>query len=185
MKGTSKYTEAELVGGCVKGDPLAQRALYERYAPLMYPVCVRYVGREVAKDVLQDGFITVFDKISTFRGDGSFEGWLRRIFVNTALMEIRKTDVLRNAGDIEDVPIEDAGMKNPEATSSLQAQEILKAIEELPPSFRTVFNLCAIDGFSHAEVARMTGISESSSRSQLSRARNLLQNSLKKLYNDR
>ena len=103
MKGTSKYPEAELVGGCVKGDSLAQRALYERYAPLMYPVCVRYVGREVAKDVLQDGFITVFDKISTFRGDGSFEGWLRRIFVNTALMEIRKTDVLRNAGDIEDV----------------------------------------------------------------------------------
>lgn len=184
MKNASTYTESELIGGCVKGDTLAQRALYEKYAPLMYPVCVRYVGREVAKDVLQDGFITVFDKISTFKGSGSFEGWLRRIFVNASLMELRKADVLKNSSDINDAE-EAAGTKDPEVSSDIGAKQILKAIEDLPPGVRLVFNLYAIDGYSHAEVAEILEISESSSRSQLSRARALLQEKLKKLDYDR
>jgi len=87
MKTDSRYTEEQLIDGCVKGERLAQKALYDAYAPILYPICVRYVGRETGKDVLQDGFITIFDKIGTYKGEGSFEGWMRRIIVNTALMQ--------------------------------------------------------------------------------------------------
>ena len=154
----------------------------EGVASLMYSVCIRYVGREVAKDVLQMGFVTVFDKIDTFKGEGSFEGWMRRIFVNASLMEVRKTDILKNSEEIGDVPICETGDQTIGAIEQLSAKELLGLISEMPPGLRSVFNLYAVDGYTHAEVGRILGISETSSRSQLSRARVWLQEKVKKLY---
>ena len=148
----------------------------------MYPVCVRYVGREVAKDVLQDGFVTVFNKIGTFKGEGSFAGWLRRIFVNTALMELRKNDVLKASREMDSVPEVSLGTNDYGAVEQLSAKELLVLVSEMPAGFRSVFNLFVIEGYSHAEIAEMLGINEASSRSQLSRARVWMQERIKKLY---
>lgn len=182
MSKSSQLSERDLIAGCARRESSAQRELYERYASLMYSVCVRYVGREVAKDVLQVGFVTVFDKIDTFKGEGSFEGWMRRIFVNASLMEVRKTDILRNSEELGDVPVFEAGARTIGAIEQLSAKELLGLISEMPPGLRSVFNLYAVDGYTHAEVGRILGISEMSSRSQLSRARVWLQEKVKKLY---
>ena len=176
---------AGLIAGCKRGDRNAQQQLYERYASLMYPVCVRYLGREDAKDILQEGFLTVFDKIGTYKGEGSFEGWMRRIFVNAALMHLRKGDALRHteeldgpAGNVE--TITDYGV-----LEQISSREILDLIAELPSGLRNTFNLFVLDGYTHAEVAELLGITEQTSRSQVSRARTMLQEKIKKLYNDR
>ena len=182
MRETSTYTEAELISGCVHGDREAQRLLYERYASVMYPVCVRYLGREDAKDVLQEGFLTVFDKIGTYKGEGSFEGWMRKLFVNASLMHLRKTDVLRRTEDIDEVP-EAGGVLEPGVLEQISSREILDLVAGLPAGLRSVFNLFVMEGYSHAEVGALLGITEQSSRSQLSRARSLLQEKIKKIYN--
>ncbi|MBR0224206.1 MAG: sigma-70 family RNA polymerase sigma factor [Bacteroidales bacterium] len=182
MKETATYTEAELFAGCVRGDRNAQRQLYERYAPVMYPVCVRYMGREDAKDVLQDGFLTVFDKIGTYKGEGSFEGWMRKIFVNACLMRIRKGDALRYTEDIAESP-ELGGVEEYGVLEQIGSREILDLIAQLPSGLRSVFNLFVLEGYSHEEVARTLGMTEQSSRSQVSRARSLLQKKIKELYN--
>lgn len=182
MQDTSSYTEAALIAGCVRGDQSAQRQLYERYASLMYPVCVRYLGREDAKDVLQEGFLTVFDKIDSYKGEGSFEGWMRKIFINASLMQLRKSDVLRRTEDIAEAP-EAGGTVESGALEQIGTRELLDLIGSLPAGLRSVFNLFALEGYSHAEVGELLGITEQSSRSQLSRARNLLQEKIKKLYN--
>ena len=182
MQETSTYTEAELISGCVKGDRSAQRMLYERYASVMYPVCVRYLGREDAKDVLQDGFLTVFDKIGTYKGEGSFEGWMRKLFVNASLMHLRKTDVLRRTEDIDEVP-EAGGVLEHGVLEQISSREILDLVAGLPAGLRSVFNLFVMEGYSHAEVGALLGITEQSSRSQLSRARSLLQEKIKEIYN--
>ena len=182
MKETATYTEAELIAGCVRGDRNAQRQLYERYASLMYPVCVRYLGREDAKDVLQDGFLTVFDKIGTYKGEGSFEGWMRKIFVNACLMRIRNSDALRFTEDIVESP-ELGGVEEYGVLEQIGSREILDLIAQLPTGLRSAFNLFALEGCSHAEVAKALGMTEQSSRSQVSRARSLLQKKIKELYN--
>ena len=182
MRETSTYTEAELISGCVHGDREAQRLLYERYASLMYPVCVRYLGREDAKDVLQEGFLTVFDKIGTYKGEGSFEGWMRKLFVNASLMHLRKTDVLRRTEDIDEVP-EAGGVLEHGVLEQISSREILDLVAGLPAGLRSVFNLFVMEGYSHAEVGALLGITEQSSRSQLSRARSLLQEKIKEIYN--
>lgn len=182
MQETSQYTEAQLISGCVRGDRNAQRLLYERYASVMYPVCLRYLGREDAKDVLQEAFLTVFDKIDTYKGEGSFEGWMRKIFVNASLMHLRKSDVLRRTDDIDETP-EAAGAVEHGVLEQIGTREILDVIAGLPAGLRSVFNLFAIEGYTHAEVGELLGITEQSSRSQLSRARSLLQLRIKELYN--
>ncbi len=169
--------EKELLSGCRKQNPVAQRTLYELYSPKMLTVCLRYVGdRERARDVLHDGFITVFEKIDTFNASGSFEGWLRRIFVNTALMYLRKGDVLKFSGELSDVDrelsVESSVMGN------ITSGELMRLIATMPDGFRTVFNMYAIEGYSHQEIAKELNISEGSSRSQLSRARGWLQERL-------
>ena len=181
MSGTPTYTEAELIAGCVRGDRSAQRMLYERYSSVMYPVCVRYLGREDAKDVLQDGFLTVVEKIGTYKGEGSFEGWMRKIFVNASLMQIRRSDVLRRTEDIDESP-ELGKMTDYGVLEQISSREIMELIAELPAGLRSVFNLFVLDGYSHAEVGAMLGITEQSSRSQVSRARSLLQEKIKTLY---
>ena len=176
-------TEAELIEACKKGDRAAQKELYEKYSPLMYPVCVRYVGREVAKDVLQDGFIRLFEKIGTYKGEGSFEGWMRRLFVNASLMELRRFSAFKNSSEIEDSPAVEMESGFVSAISEIGAKELMALIEQMPVGFRSVFNLAAIEGYTHAEIAQMLGIGEASSRSQLSRARVWLQDKIKRMYN--
>lgn len=182
---STKITEAELIAGCARGDRNAQRMLYERYASLMYPVCVRYMGREDAKDLLQEGFLTVFDKIGTYKGEGSFEGWMRKIFVNASLMHLRKADVLRRTEEIDGPQERAEAVTDYGVLEHISSREILDLIADLPAGLRNVFNLFVLDGYSHAEVAEALGITEASSRSQVSRARTILQEKVKKLYNDR
>lgn len=173
---------ADLINGCRKHDRKAQRLLYEKLAGKMFPVCLRYMGdRERAKDIMHDGFITLFDKLSEYRGEGSFEGWARRIFITTALMQLRKNDVLRNSGQIDGkLPVRIIEI-SPAETGKLDAERIMKLIVSMPEGFRTVFNLFAIEGFSHKEIAERLGIGEGGSRSQLSRARIWLQERIKNL----
>lgn len=178
----SVYTEAELIAGCVRGNREAQQRLYEQYASVMYPVCVRYLGREDAKDMLQDGFLTVFDKIGTYKGEGSFAGWMRKIFVNACLMRIRKSDALRFSEDIAESP-ELGGVSEYGVLEQIGSREILDLVAQMPPGLRSTFNLYVMEGYSHAEVAEALGMTEQSSRSQVSRARALLQRKIKELYN--
>ena len=156
--------------------------MYDRLAPRMFPVCIRYVGdRTVAEDILQDGFITLFTRLQDFKGEGSFEGWARKIFVTTALMSLRKKDALKMSEDLEAAK----GFSS-ETTSQIQSigyKELMGLITELPPGFRTVFNMYAIEGYSHKEIGEMLGISETTSRTQLSRARSWLQNKIKERSN--
>lgn len=148
----------------------------------MFPLCIRYLGdREAAEDVLQDGFVTLFTRLSDYKGNGSFEGWARKIFVNTALMNLRKKDALKMSDDLEMA----RGVKA-ETVSQMQSlgyKELMAMITELPPGFRTVFNMYAIEGYSHKEIGDMLGISETTSRTQLSRARIWLQKKIKEKEN--
>jgi RNA polymerase sigma factor (sigma-70 family) len=171
--------DLQLASLCAKGDKAAQKRLYDKLSPKMFAVCLRYMGnRDAAEDILQDGFVTLFSKIESYSGEGSFEGWARKIFVNTALMSLRKNDVLKQSEDIEVA----WGLSNPDpsALQNVSYQELLKLIAQLPTGFRTVFNMYVIEGFSHKEIAEALGISENTSRSQLLRARNMLQGWLKK-----
>ena len=168
-----------LVKRCLQKDPAAQRRLYEHLSGKMLALCNRYVGnRETAKDIMHDGFIVLFQKLNSYSGIGSFEGWARKIFVNLALMHLRKSDVLRFSDPVErlhalpSAPCSDF--------DTLSAHELLRCIASMPPGFRAVFNLFAVEGYPHDEIARMLRISESTSRSQYIRAREWLQQTLKK-----
>lgn len=163
-------TERQIIEGCRSGDSSARRELYERYSRVMYGVCCRYVrDRDTAQDLLHDGFITLYTKIGEYRGDGSFEGWCRRIFVTTALGYLRKKNPLHESDDIES----QYALSGYEvsAVDKMSAQDLLSTIGELPDGYRTILNLYAIEGYSHKEVAEIMGISENTSRSQYSRAR--------------
>ena len=163
-----------LIKACIEGNREAQKTLYESLSPKMFPVCLRYMSsREEAEDVLQEGFVTLFSKLDSFSGKGSFEGWARKIFVNTALMQLRKNDVLKESEDLEGAW--DISSQDPTIIQDIGYQELLELIESLPPGFRTVFNMYVIEGYSHKEIGEALGISENTSRSQLQRARVLLQ----------
>jgi RNA polymerase sigma-70 factor (ECF subfamily) len=135
----------------------------------------------MAEDILQDGFITLFTRLRDYKGEGSFEGWARKIFVNTALMSLRKKDALKMSEELESV----RGMKDelPSQNQNIGYKELMKLVMELPPGFRTVFNMYAIEGYSHKEISDMLGISETTSRTRLSRARVWLQNKIKEREN--
>jgi len=181
MKLNRKTDEKELIEGCLKGESWAQRLVYELHASTMMSVCVRYVGDyETARDILQDGFIKVFTKISLFSSTGSFEGWMRRVFVTTALEYLRQNNALKNGEDLDDYH---AKFEDRQATvlDKITADEILNCISTLSEGYRTVFNLYAIEGYSHAEIAEMLQISENTSRSQFMRARNILQKEIEKI----
>ena len=173
-------TEKQLIEGCRNGERLAQKELYETYSRKMMGVCLRYVSdRETARDLLQDGFVKVFTSMDSYSGLGSFEGWMRKIFVNCALEYLRKSDVLREA-DLDNT----VELIHPDssAISDMSAAELMKLVQELPASFRTVFNLFAIEGYSHKEISEMMNITESTSRSQFTRAKQLLQRRINELY---
>ncbi len=173
--------EQLLIEGCRKGNRLAQKELYDTYSRKMMGVCLRYANeRETARDLLQDGFVKVFTSIGSYSGTGSFEGWMRKIFVNCALEYLRKTDVLREAVDLDNT----TELSNPDssAVSNMSAKELMQLVRELPAGFRTVFNLFAIEGFSHKEISELLNITESTSRSQFTRAKQLLQRKINDLY---
>ena len=178
VRNLSTESEAVLVSKCRKGDAVAQKQVYEWLAPRMYAVCTRYVGdKEAAKDVMHDGFITLFSKLDAYKGEGSFEGWARRIFITAALMHLRKKDALKHAEDVEEYG--DAMVYDYSVIDSMDAQTLLKLIAQMPAGFRTVFNMYAIEGHSHQEIAKELEITEGGSRSQLSRAKNWLKEKLK------
>jgi RNA polymerase sigma-70 factor (ECF subfamily) len=174
--------DIQLIEACRKGDRAAQRALYDRLAPRMFPVCIRYIGdRSLAEDTLQDGFVTLFTRLDSYKGEGSFEGWARRIFVTTALMSLRKKDALKVSDELEvarGIPTELATQ-----VEDLGYKELMELITGLPAGFRTVFNMYAIEGYSHKEIGETLGISEVTSRSQFSRARALLQSKIREREN--
>ena len=169
--------EIQLIKGCKENKPKAQKELYETYARKMMAVCLRYTNdRESAQDLLQDGFIKVFTAIGTYSGNGSFEGWTRKIFVNTALEYFRKNDILPETAVIDSPDT----LQEPDysAPEKISADELMKIVRELPTGFRTVFNMFAIEGYSHKEIGEALGINESTSRSQFTRAKKLLQKKL-------
>ena len=170
--------EAQLIAGCLNGDRKAQRELYDSYSRKMMGVCLRYTSdRETARDLLQEGFIKIFTSMRSYAGTGSLEGWMRMIFVNGALEYLRKTDILRNSTDIGTINEQSGEDEN--VISRLSAEELMNLISKLPDGFRTVFNLYAIEGYSHKEIAEMLHITESTSRSQYVRARQWLQEQIK------
>ena len=163
--------EYDLAKAVQKQDPKAQTRLYEKFSSKMLAVCTRYVGDKMeAEDVMIDGFMRVFDKIDQFTFQGSFEGWIRKIMVNEALMYVRSKKMI-----IVDLEYAIEEPNESLFSTDLEAADLMKIIEELPIGYRTVFNLYAIEGYNHQEIGEMLGISEGTSKSQLSRARVMLQ----------
>lgn len=165
-------TVAELIQACKKNDPLAQKELYTRYSPLLLGVCFRYLkNRQDAEDVLIEGFMKVFTRIDQYSGEGSFEGWMRRIMVNEALMFLRKNNPLTHAVDASEIPLSNEQWN---AEDRLMEADVLRLLDQLPTGYRTIFNLYVIEGYKHREIGEMLGISIHTSKSQLIQARNRL-----------
>jgi RNA polymerase sigma factor (sigma-70 family) len=168
--------ETELIEGCQRQDRKAQQSLYQIFAGKMYALCCRYVKDKMeAEDVLIISFTKIFERIGQYKGEGSFEGWIRRVVVNESLTYLRKHKNMYLETDIEAAAYEPDYQK---LENQLEADDLVKMIEELPVGYRTVFNLYVIDGYSHQEIAGQLGINENTSKSQLSRARALLQKKL-------
>jgi len=166
----------------MEGDRRMQEEMYRRLSPRMYAVCLRYASNaEEAEDILQEGFIKVFKKLDSYRGDGSFEGWVRRIFVNTAIEHFRRKKYLQPVTEKEENTIEG---KYVSVLDQLGEKDILELIKQLSPGYRTVFNMYVVEGYSHKEIGKMLGISEGTSKSQLSRAKVILQDMVRNFIED-
>jgi RNA polymerase sigma-70 factor (ECF subfamily) len=167
----------DIIKGCLQNSAAMQKMLYDKYAAKMYGIALRYAhDPEDAKDILQDGFVKVFQNLSKFKGSGAFEGWMRRIFVNTAIEHYRKKN---NTYEIQESHEEQINDREITALDKLAAVEILNMVKSLPNGYRTVFNLFAIEGYSHKEIADLLNISEGTSKSQYARAKALLQEKIK------
>jgi RNA polymerase sigma factor (sigma-70 family) len=165
--------EADLISGCRRGDHHAQQKLFDLYSGRMYGISLRYVKNTMlAEDVVVMAFTKVFERIIQFKGQGSFEGWIRRITVNEALTALRKSRTMVLETNLDQA---DREPDYDQLGDHLEAEDLLRMIEQLPPGYRIVFNMYAIDGYSHKEIAEQLGISENTSKSQLSRARTYLQ----------
>jgi RNA polymerase sigma factor (sigma-70 family) len=163
---------SKLIEGCLKDQRESQYQLYKQLSGKMFAVCMRYAhNREIAEDLLQEGFVKVFTNIDKFRGDGSFEGWVRRIMVNTAVENYRKNNKMYPILNIEQT---DLSINFEAPSTDLELEDLVNMIQQLSPGYRTVFNLYVVEGFSHREIADMMQISEGTSKSQLARARYLL-----------
>jgi RNA polymerase sigma factor (sigma-70 family) len=173
LKILSDKREEELVRGCQKNDRLTQKKVYEKYSSKMFVICKRYLKEEYeAEDALANGFFKVFSKIDQYKNEGSFEGWVRRIIVNECLNQLRKNKSMYIVNSLENAKEQE---EYHNADTILDAEELLQLIAKLPDGYRTVFNLYAIEGYNHQEIADLLQISEGTSKSQLSRARSLLQ----------
>ncbi len=178
-----KRSDEELRALSVKGDGNAQNELYRRYAPKLWGVCLRYAKNTMsAEDILQEGFIRIFTYLDRFEDKGSFEGWMRRTMVNTAINYYKKN--LSSAREAEYHEYQSGKSNDADALSSMSHQELLALIQKMPNGYRTVFNLYIIEGYSHKDIAKSLNISENTSKSQLSRARSFLQEQIKNIYGE-
>jgi RNA polymerase sigma factor (sigma-70 family) len=178
MQSNQNIQDTDLISGCLVGDRRSQKELYDKFSAKMYAVCMRYMGNaDDAQDILQDGFIKVFKNLEKFRGEGSFEGWIRRIMANTAIEQLRKKKLNFSTADKE----EQLEYKAPGAVDNLSEKDLLKIVSELSPGYRTVFNMYVVEGYGHKDIGDILGISEGTSKSQLARARMILQEKVKNL----
>ena len=181
--------ESEIIQGCIDGDRKCQHILYKKFYGKMLGVCMRYSkDRDEARDVLQDGFIKVFNKLGQYSGDGSFEGWVRRVITNIALDKIRRTKT--SIRYVSDSLIEESGEENTDVNTSreyideaedclgLNKEDIMSAVQQLPPMYRTVFNMHIVDGVPHQEIANRLGINIGTSKSNLAKAKMVLRKKL-------
>lgn len=176
-----KRTDEELIALCRKGDSAAQSELYKRYSRKLWGVCLRYAKNQMsAEDILQEGFIRIFKYLDQYKGEGSFEGWMRRTIVNTAINYYKKNLSSKDELDVDEMI--NIQSDNADAISQMSAEEILSVVQSLPTGYRTVFNMYVIEGISHKDIAAELNISENTSKSQLSRARSILQEKILKLY---
>lgn len=174
-------TEQQMITGCKAKDRRAQRAVYDRYTPVMLAVARRYTARDAdAEDVLVAAFYKVFNKIDSFTESGSFEGWIRRIIVNEALMLLRKKHALRQAAELTEVN-PTAYAVPPQVTEQLAEADIIAVLDKMPTGYRTVFNLYVVEGYKHREIAEMLEISINTSKSQLILAKKRMREQLEKL----
>ncbi|MCT4582383.1 MAG: sigma-70 family RNA polymerase sigma factor [Flavobacteriales bacterium] len=173
-------TNEQLIENCLEGNARAQKMLFEKFGPKLLGVCYRYANnQDEAQDLLQDGFIKIFEKLDKYSGIGSFEGWMRRIIVNTALDNIRKNKKFQLHTDIDET-----GFKIPSndfIEERLAAEDLIKILQSIPIGYKTIFNLYAIEGYSHKEIAEQLNITTSTSKSQYSRAKALLREKITKL----
>ncbi len=166
-------TDEQLIIKCKKGNARAQKLLYDKFGGKLMGICYRYAGdTDEAKDILQEGFIKIFENLNKYKGVGSFEGWMKRIVVNTALDNIRKNKKLKLNEDIDDLDYK--LVSNSYIEEKMAADDLLNILSKLPIGYRTIFNLYAIEGFSHKEIAEKLSISVSTSKSQYSRAKSIL-----------
>jgi len=175
-------SEKELILGCKKKNSKYQKALFDKYSGILLTICRRYFSdTALAEDALQDGFIRIFKNVDQFKFEGSFEGWLKRIVVNVCLRKLQKESRQFDWSELEKTKPPSV---KPDIESDIYEEELLTLLEKLPDGYRTVFNLYAIDGFSHKEIGQQLGITDSTSRSQLVKARKMLQNLLKDFYDE-
>ena len=172
--------EESLIAGCIKGNQMAQKALFDSFSPKFFALCLRYMrSTDDAEDVLQEGMVKIFTKLPEYKGKGSFEGWMRRIIVNTCLDQIRKNQKLKL-----DVSIDKEEYKlsmNANILENMSANELIEEIKKMPPGYRVVFNMFAVEGYSHQEIAEKLGVKESTSKSQYLRARAYLKERIEKI----
>ena len=171
-------SEPELIQRLQKGEGKAHKVVYEKYAGIMLGICLRYLKNQMdAEEVMLNGFVKIFQHVHQYESKGSFEGWMKRIMVNEALMQIRKKEPVYLSIDSE----YDIFEADSRTDHDLDAQELMDLLNELPSGYRTVFNLYAIEGYNHKEIGELLGISEGASKSQLSKARAALQKKINQL----
>ena len=175
--------DSDLIKGCISGDRRMQELLYKKFSPKMYAICLRYAGNtDDAQDLLQEGFIKIYKNLEKFRNEGSFEGWMRRVFVNTSIEHFRRKVNLNSITETEEKGIEDSTWN---VLDSLAEKDIIQLIQELSNGYRTVFNLYVVEGYSHKEIGDMLGISEGTSKSQLARAKMILQKKVNQFLDEK
>jgi len=178
-------SDDEIINGCIKNDRKMQKELYQKYSPRMYAICLRYAkSKEEAQDVLQEGFLKIYSKINQFSREHSFEGWLKRIFVNTAITHYKLNLKHYYQDDIDNVR-ETESIHFNVYDSEFSSEELMEVVDSLSEGYKMVFNLFAIEGFKHKEIADMLGIDEATSKSQFHRARKLIQKKLFYLSEER
>ncbi len=180
LRSINNSNETQLITLCKQGDRYACKQLFETYSGKMMALCFRFArDRNEAEDIMQEGFVRVFTKLHLYSGTGSFESWMKRVIVNTAIKYRQKHIVKHNYIELDNLKFMD---NSEDIIDQLSKEEILKLIQTLPDGYRTVFNLYVMEGYSHKDIGKALGIEEGTSRSQLAKARNLLKKKLLKLY---
>lgn len=176
-----QYDEQKLIKACINGELIAQKKLYNLYASKFFAVALRYSkNREEAEDILQDAFVKIFENLQQYQFKGSFEGWMRRVVVNTAIEYYRKSLIgFGEAVEFESIQVRSFDVQ------SYDYEQLVNLIQELPVGYRTIFNLYAIEGYTHIQIAKILNISEGTSKSQFSRAKNILKEKVIKLFNNK